>query len=48
MSNHFHRVAKFRWAESIQQEIKGQISNDFNMPFGRDITFEDFDDQPAL
>lgn len=46
MAQHFHQVAKYRWAEAIQKEMLAFIKDDFDFPEGREMTVDQID--PAL
>ena len=37
MSSYFHRVAKFHWAESIQQELWQYVQGDFAFENGVEL-----------
>lgn len=43
MANYFHRVAKFKWAETIQKELWSYVQNDFNFEMGVELEEENID-----
>ena len=43
MSINFHQIAKYRWAESIQQEIWGFVKDDFNFDLARELREDQID-----
>jgi hypothetical protein len=38
MSKYFHQIAKFRWAESIKDEIQTFVKDDFEFDVSKRIT----------
>lgn len=43
MSQYFHQIAKFRWAEAIQKEIWGFVKDDFNFDQGKELREDEID-----
>lgn len=43
MSKYFHQIAKFRWAESIQQEVWGFVKDDFDFDQGKELVEDQID-----
>ena len=46
MAQHFHQVAKFRWVEQIQKEMRGFIQDDFDFDAKKELDMDQID--PAL
>ena len=43
MSKYFHQIARFKWAESIQQEIWTFVKDDFDFDQGKELTEDQID-----
>ena len=43
VSQYFHKVAKYRWAEAIQKEIWGFVKDDFDFNTGKELTVDQID-----